>query len=497
MTRQDASFDGWESYPQNLQLSPVEVCAKDYDKRLSQVGKRLFVEPHESEVRTIELGPVRHDELRDVENGIIGSSAQLRASFETGYPDCIFLLHQSYSWGRLQVSEPILRELFTGLQVHPEFLEILFLFGEKLGPTEESFSSFCSHCRPVVASLSSYGLSGPLCSYDIGYNIKYAAPHMRTFPKDPYSLRETGVYHSFDARTQKAKWVFIQSSAPLEDRLKRCFSHPVDTHDASQFKIHGVILQTALNGWRDYLVYLEDTFSKLSDQGFHTRVSGPRGEGDLDVDFSDIRSLRALTAKMRRLLQIISLNVEVAERMRTWTLRVKSHSPHQLSDAFDDLESTIQTFIMCSNIHCSRLSSMMDRGREIQGLIQSMLEARTNEGSNMLNNRMARLAEISADENRLIAGLTYQTTRDTRAMSTISFISAVFLPATFLATMFGMNFFAFAGGRIIIATNFWIYIIMAACSSGVTVTIWYCWQRRIEANAPPYPPTLASNMVKI
>lgn len=86
---------------------------------------------------------------------------------------------------------------------------------------------------------------------------------MRTFPKDPYSLRETGVYHSFDARTQKAKWVFIQSSAPLEHRLGRCFSHPVDTHDTLQFKIHGVILQTALDGWRDYLVYLEDTFSKL------------------------------------------------------------------------------------------------------------------------------------------------------------------------------------------------------------------------------------------
>ena len=62
-----------------------------------------------------------------------------------------------------------------------------------------------------------------------------------------------------------------------------------------------------------------------------------------------------------------------------------------------------------------------------------MLEARTNEGSNILNNRMARLAEISADENRLIAGLTYQATRDTRVMSTISFISAIFLPATFLA----------------------------------------------------------------
>ena len=74
-------------------------------------------------------------------------------------------LHQNYSWGRLQVSETILRQLFTGLQVHPEFLEILFLFGEKIGPIEESFSSFCSHCRPAVTSLSSSGPSSPMCSY--------------------------------------------------------------------------------------------------------------------------------------------------------------------------------------------------------------------------------------------------------------------------------------------------------------------------------------------
>ena len=59
-----------------------------------------------------------------------------------------------------------------------------------------------------------------------------------------------------------------------------------------------------------------------------------------------------------------------------------------------------------------------------------------------------------------------------------------------------MNFFAFAGGRIIIAANFWIYIVMAACSSGVTVAAWYVWQRRMKANAS-YPPTLASDMVKI
>lgn len=51
---------------------------------------------------------------------------------------------------------------------NPGFLEILFLFGEKIGPVEKSFSSFLSHCRPLngkesfVKSTCSYGKQVPL-----------------------------------------------------------------------------------------------------------------------------------------------------------------------------------------------------------------------------------------------------------------------------------------------------------------------------------------------
>lgn len=56
------------------------------------------------------------------------------------------------------MSEVFLKMLFTRLQVHPEFLEVLFLFSEKIGPVEESFGSFFSHCRPL-------NVMSPACSY--------------------------------------------------------------------------------------------------------------------------------------------------------------------------------------------------------------------------------------------------------------------------------------------------------------------------------------------
>lgn len=63
------------------------------------------------------------------------------------------------------MSETFLRQLFTLLKVHPDFLEIIFLFGEKIGPVEESFGSFFSHCRPQNVQNP---FVEPACSYGKG-----------------------------------------------------------------------------------------------------------------------------------------------------------------------------------------------------------------------------------------------------------------------------------------------------------------------------------------
>lgn len=46
---------------------------------------------------------------------------------------------------------------------------------------------------------------------------------------------------------------------------------------------------------------------------------------------------------------------------------------------------------------------------------------------------MHEISKQGAEENSLVRELTSQTTHDTKAMRTIAFISAIFLPATFLA----------------------------------------------------------------
>jgi hypothetical protein len=65
--------------------------------------------------------------------------------------------------------------------------------------------------------------------------------------------------------------------------------------------------------------------------------------------------------------------------------------------------------------------------------VQNILEIRATEASKQINFEMQKLTEQGIKENKLVKRLTEKSTQDTRSMMTIALISAIFLPATFLA----------------------------------------------------------------
>ena len=80
-------------------------------------------------------------------------------------------IRQSFSWSRLQISEEDLRQLFANQEVHPNFLDIVHIFGEKTEPIDESFSTFFCHPISRTVNLDSfsandgYGMLIPVLSW--------------------------------------------------------------------------------------------------------------------------------------------------------------------------------------------------------------------------------------------------------------------------------------------------------------------------------------------
>lgn len=83
--------------------------------------------------------------------------------------------------------------------------------------------------------------------------------------------------------------------------------------------------------------------------------------------------------------------------------------------------------------------------------------------------------QIQLAYNLTAAGLAEATRKDSQAMIAIAFITLVFLPPTFISTVFSTSFFDFGDGGIV-SRKFWVYWVVTV---PITVFVNYLWYRYI------------------
>jgi len=185
------------------------------------------------------------------------------------------------------------------------------------------------------------------------------------------------------------------------------------------------------------------------DRGFYTNIRGPQFEGDLEADYSDIRKLQILTDKLRRLSHILNLNVRLGHQMKDSLDKLQRRQLASLLIGSSHIIDKLDKFIYDQQTSSDRINSLIERSTGISQLVsllsgyrvgltkyhqvQNILEIRATEAGNRMNIEMQNLAEQGIEENRLVKRLTEQATRDTKSMKIIALVSAVFLPATFMA----------------------------------------------------------------
>ena len=174
-----------------------------------------------------------------------------------------------------------MRKILTYYQVDPEFLPVLFSFGD--GPHVAEGSSSNLSIQPTAGSDRSQSsrcvirsLSGPLLTteVEIAYQIRHVEENRRP-GRDPWSLRHTGVYHHHT--TDFDLWILLQ---PVEDSVieKRLLDlQTLATRTAAElekikldlericttpFRLHALIFNSYLDNWRWYFRHLGDRFEK-------------------------------------------------------------------------------------------------------------------------------------------------------------------------------------------------------------------------------------------
>ncbi|RDI89462.1 hypothetical protein Vi05172_g3 [Venturia inaequalis] len=317
----------------------------------------------------------------------------------------------------------LFRKLCTALRVHPDFLQIVHTFGEKTAATEESLAaSFTRLYPPTFGS-----------DYEIAYNLKYVARHGRgAVLKDPFSIRQIGVYHKSGGKSGKSAWILLHVPEALSDRLSIAIGECDGSKPLDQFRLHALMLSHLSEDWRAYIGYLEDSFTDLMDRSFSSSGNQAPAKGCITVEFADIRSLQILTDRLKCLSHLLRLNIGLKERLDAFFVCVKaSLAP---DDASMQYETMMQNYGQQTQINISRIELLIDRAKGVSLLTEHILNVRNANTNYKMNLAIHDLSKQGVEENIIMRQLAAHTTKDTKTMRAFGLVAVVFLPATFLAS---------------------------------------------------------------
>ena len=95
----------------------------------------------------------------------------------------------------------------------------------------------------------------------MAFVVKYPENNARTDGADPWSIRQTGVYQSFDVTTKTSVWILInpRHNTTAEKRLKDLLSseEKLSTMEGQLPLVGLMALSTYFGNWRTYMAFYE------------------------------------------------------------------------------------------------------------------------------------------------------------------------------------------------------------------------------------------------
>lgn len=124
----------------------------------------------------------------------------------------------------------------------------------------------------------------------------------------------------------------------------------------------------------------------------------------------------------------------------------------------------------------------MERGRDLQPdfLRERIAELRVQIEAVASQKRQEQQREREENLQRLRDDIMRESRRDGRTMRGIAYVTMAFLPATFVSTFFGMNFFDSGNVFDEAGRNVWVFFIIALPVSAVVLLVVLWWERKQE-----------------
>ncbi|MCJ1242727.1 hypothetical protein MMC14_010736 [Varicellaria rhodocarpa] len=379
---------------------------------------------------------------------------------------------QRHSYSRLQVTRDLFETLMYELSILPRFKEFVLLFGAKSGDNEIG----PPHMMYRRLMTDSNGVDHESCvGFECAYGLRYVESKYRS-DKKSWSVRQTAVYHKYKGRGESSTWVLISASDSAHRRLDRYIKSSTNITTLNPFEIHLILLDSALENWRRYIVDLTEKITQQSDRVITASVD------ESAVQLLDITERQELKDVQDQVIDILVVLDSTSDTIESMIEKYKQFNQDcddpqgNYSDIeFDAIQSALQEKRREVFLNRKKVETLHTKVRGTISLLSDLLD--------LGNGRSLKaLAEEARRENIGMRALTEKGTRDAAAVKGLTIITLIYLPATVVSNFFSTEFVSQQQqegypDKLVVLSNAWLFAAISIPLTVGTFIIWWIWIR--------------------
>ncbi|KAF2625280.1 hypothetical protein BU25DRAFT_397208 [Macroventuria anomochaeta] len=419
--------------------------------------------------RQADSGPPLYPGPPKLVSSELGSSEIENFVKRTKYDFRVFYLRQKHSLNRLHITKADFETLLRLCHVFPRFNEYVIGFGRKsseseVGPPPLKF-------RPLYTAHDNV-----YRGFECTYILRYVENTNRGGRKNPWSLRQFGVYHRFKPGGSRCStWILVGASQRMEGRFDQYTRSVDDVVAANPFELHVIFLDTVITSWRPYLVYITQLASHLSDKTTGVCISTEDDdENFVSISVEDHQQLKQIeddVADLILCLDSTSDTLTTFEEMydRFCHCQNESRSAYTLDAVAVALKEKVKEILYTRR----KAEALLARIQSTRTLISSLLERQS--GYN-INHQISALRE----GNTIMQTIAEKNRRDSSSMRVLTIITMIYLPCTIVSNFYSTQFVnqtEVDGGptKMGYAQNAWVFFAISIPLTIFTFLVWYSW----------------------
>ncbi|KAF8859385.1 hypothetical protein BDZ45DRAFT_361920 [Acephala macrosclerotiorum] len=450
LLRHDSSatiFDTWKDYLRGDSLFTNNV--ERVSRRLQEEKKKLFSKEEKMEVDILNVLNCRDGHGLQTRRRKVHDCSSLDdyLSEMDDFHTRFISIAAPNSIRPLKITESGLYSILSRHNVGPQFLDLLLSFAT--GRNE-------SEAGPRNTIVKNH----PDGSYEIQYRVSYVEETVGHGGKE-WAIRQMGVYHRHVPGRSGNIWILLhpKPGSTAQTRLENCaveWDERKGSFDDWELT-HILVLSSYFDDWRWYLKSLSAEAGRIASialsYDFSTAQNHERGTDILQELHSLLNKIMPISPRLRSTLGTISSLRTLYGTLRRENLYTEHHSVQILDE--------LKTYEIHTEGHLASVALLEKKVQETVSLLAVALNLKNQSTTLSINHN--------------ILSLTKDTVDDSVTVRVVGIVTLIYLPATFVTSLLGMNLFSFQtsqGSGFQISKQFWIFFLITIPLTVITVGSW-------------------------